>query len=129
MADVQKLQLAAEHLDVAKAVTPGDTVRVSVRVATDDREVELAGATETIAIETVDIGREVAEAPSIRTEGNVTIIPVLEEVTVVTRRLILKQEIRLIKTRIETTSVETVPLRTEHAVVERFPSPDPYQEP
>jgi stress response protein YsnF len=95
---------------------------VSVKVETEQRHVTLAAASESISIETVEIGREVAEAPPVRTEGNVTIIPILEEVTVVTKRLILKEEIRMTRTRTETTSVETVPLRTEHAVVERFSS-------
>jgi uncharacterized protein (TIGR02271 family) len=122
MEDVQKIKLAAEQLEVAKDVVAGDTVRVSVKVETEQRHVTLAAASESISIETVEIGREVAEAPPVRTEGNVTIIPILEEVTVVTKRLILKEEIRMTRTRTETTSVETVPLRTEHAVVERFSS-------
>jgi uncharacterized protein (TIGR02271 family) len=122
MEDVQKIKLAAEQLEVAKDVVAGDTVRVSVQVETEQRHVTLAAASESISIETVEIGREVAEAPPVRTEGNVTIIPILEEVTVVTKRLILKEEIRMTRTRTETTSVETVPLRTEHAVVERFSS-------
>ena len=126
---LQKLPLAKEELTISKCETAGETIRVSVSTSRVDRQVELTRTAEHISIETVDIGREVAEAPSVRTVGNVTIIPIVEEELVVTKRLILKQEIHLTRTQTETVRVETVPLRTEHAVVERFPSPTHKTEP
>ena len=52
----------------------------------------------------VQIDREVDTVPEIRTDGEVTILPVVEERIVVTRGLILKEEIHVSRRR----SVETV---------------------
>jgi len=60
----------------------------------------------------------VETAPEIRTEGDVTIVPVLEEVLVVEKRLVLKEELH-IRRRIETETVEVpVILRKQRAIIE-----------
>jgi stress response protein YsnF len=41
------------------------------------------------------MGRIVETAPEIRTEGDVTILPVVEEVLVVEKRLVLKEELHI----------------------------------
>jgi stress response protein YsnF len=55
----------------------------------------------------------------IRTEGGVTIIPVLEEVLVVEKRLVLKREIRISKRSTSETVKIPVSLRKQRADVER----------
>ena len=114
------LRLASEELTLSKQLVEGETVRVRVETEHADQPFELTTARETISVETVEIGRQVAEMPQIRTEGNVTIIPVVEEEAVIVKRLILKQEVRLTRSRTEETVVETVPLRSQHAIIERF---------
>jgi stress response protein YsnF len=61
-------------------------------------------------------------APKMRTEGNVTILPIVEEVLVVEKRLLLKEELRI--TRHETKEVTETPvtIRKQRAVVERLNS-------
>ena len=124
MADMQKIELADEALTVTKRTVDGDTVRVSVQVDSAVKEVEVPLSIERVTIETVEIGREITEVPMVRTEGDVTIIPVVEEGAVVVTRRILKQEVRITRHRTETTAVHTVPLRSEHAVVERLSNPN-----
>jgi stress response protein YsnF len=58
-------------------------------------------------------------APTIRSEGNVTIIPVLEEVVVVEKRLVLKEELHILR---ETATEEVevpVTLRKQRADIQR----------
>jgi stress response protein YsnF len=55
----------------------------------------------------------------IRTEDGVTIIPVLEEVLVVEKRLVLKREIRIRKRSTSETVEIPVSLRQQRAKVER----------
>ena len=106
------------------------TGRVRVKTVTDTIE-ELAHADlqrETVEVTRVPIDRMVETAPGIRTEGDVTIVPVLEEVLVVEKRLLLKEELH-IRRGVETETVEVpVTLRKQRAVVEREapenPSPD-----
>jgi stress response protein YsnF len=105
--------------------------RVRVRTVTDTVE-ELAQADvrhATVEVTRVPIDRVVETAPEIRTEGDVTIVPVVEEVIVVEKRLVLKEELHL-RRRVETETVEVpVTLRKQRAVVERLaPDPSPSEE-
>ncbi|MBQ0821198.1 YsnF/AvaK domain-containing protein [Microvirga sp. HBU67558] len=97
---------------------------VRVRTVTGTVE-ELAHASvqrEDVEVTRVPIDRVVETAPEIRTAGDVTIVPVLEEVLVVTKQLVLKEELH-IRRRIETEAVEVpVTLRKQRAIVEREPS-------
>ena len=97
------------------------TGRVEVRTLTDTFE-ETVRATlgqETVEVTRVPIDRQVETAPAIRTEGDVTIVPVLEEILVVEKRLVLKEEIHIRRTT-RTEQFETpVTLRRQRAVVER----------
>jgi stress response protein YsnF len=63
-----------------------------------------------------------ADLPRIRTEGDVTIFPVVEEVVVVEKRLCLKEEVRITK-RVTTELTETpITVRKQRAVIERLNS-------
>ncbi|MGF9764811.1 YsnF/AvaK domain-containing protein [Microvirga sp. 0TCS3.31] len=103
------------------------TGRVRVQTVTDTLE-ELAHADlqrESVEVTRVPIDRIVGTAPGIRTEGDVTIVPVLEEVLVVETRLVLKEELH-IRCRVETETVEVpVTLRKQRAVVKREAPKDP----
>jgi stress response protein YsnF len=59
-------------------------------------------------------------APSTRYEGDTLVVPVLEEVLVVERRVRIKEEIRITRTRREEHHAETVMLKSEQVSVERF---------
>jgi uncharacterized protein (TIGR02271 family) len=73
----------------------------------------------------VPIDREVATAPTVRTEGDVIIVPVLEEVIVVEKRLVLKEELHIRRrTRNEAIAVP-VSLRKQRALVERIEADSP----
>jgi uncharacterized protein (TIGR02271 family) len=103
------------------------TGRVRVQTVTDTVE-ELAHADvqrETVEVARVPVGRVVEAAPEIRTEGDVTIVPVLEEVLVVEKRLVLKEEVH-IRRRVATETVEVpVTLRKQRTIVERIDPDDP----
>lgn len=73
---------------------------------------------ESVEVERVPINRIVAEAPPSRQEGDTLIIPVLEEVLVVEKRLMLKEEVRITRTQTEVHQPQAVTLRTEEAVIE-----------
>jgi uncharacterized protein (TIGR02271 family) len=97
------------------------TGKVRVRTVTATAE-ELAKATlqsDSVEVTRVPVDKMVETAPEIRTEGDVTIVPVLEEVLVVTKQLVLKEELH-IRRRVETETVEVpITLRKQRAIVER----------
>ncbi|HEY8565498.1 MAG TPA: YsnF/AvaK domain-containing protein [Beijerinckiaceae bacterium] len=113
------IPLVEETLRVNKLV---ETSRVRVRTVTDTVE-EIARASlesQNVEVERVPVGREVTTAPEVRTEGDVTIIPILEEVLVVEKRLVLKEELHLRRRVTTETFEEPVTLRRQRAEVERI---------
>ncbi len=116
----QTLALAEEVLKVGKRQVV--TGRVRVRTETETVETmaraELEG--ETVEVTRVPCERYVDEAPPVRTEGEVTILPVVEEVLVVETRLLLKEEIHLRRTKTRETVEIPATLRRQRAIVERI---------
>jgi uncharacterized protein (TIGR02271 family) len=115
----EAIPLMEEELRVEKRnVTTG---KVRVRSVVDAIE-EVARATleeQRVEVTRVPVDREVDVAPAVRTEGDVTIVPVLEEVLVVEKRLVLKEELH-IRRYVTHENVEVpVTLRKQRAVVER----------
>ncbi len=102
--------------------------RVRVRTVTDSAEervsAELAGVGfEVTRVPRDEIIAEGASLPTVRKEGDVTILPVLEEVLVVEKRLVLKEEIRIARRdRTETVDLP-ITLRRQRAIIERI-APD-----
>lgn len=99
-----------------------ETGGVRVRVVTEDAS-EMHPVTlesERVEVTRHPVGAEVEAFPDVREEGDVTIIPVVEERAVVVTRLFLVEEIHIRRTR-STESVEVpVTLRRQRAVVEQL---------
>lgn len=113
------LPLAEERLVVGtRRVVSG---RVRLRVVTEVRDepvtADLRG--ETVEVTRVPVDREVDAMPVTRVEGDVTIVPVVEEVLVVERRLVLREEVHLRRTATVETFETDVPLRQQRVVIER----------
>lgn len=108
------------RLDKREVVTGRVRVRTVVDVVEETAQVSLNR--ETVEVTRVPVDRVVDEAPPIRTENDVTIVPVLEEVLVVEKRLVLKEELH-IRRQIRSEDMQVpVQLRKQRAVVERLPA-------
>jgi uncharacterized protein (TIGR02271 family) len=119
------IPLLAEEVAVGKRRI--ETGRVRIERITHAREqlVDEALARETVEIERVPIDRRVDAMPAVREEGDTTIIPIVEEVLVVERRLLLKEEVRIRRVRSTERHRESVTLRRQEAVVTRLPAEAP----
>lgn len=116
----QTLFLAGETVTICKQRVETGRVRVSVRTESSEEiaQAELEG--ETVEVTHVPIDQIVEEAPPVRTEGDVTIFPIIEEVLVVEKRLNLREEIHVRRHATRETVETPVTLRRQHAVVERI---------
>jgi hypothetical protein len=76
-------------------------------------------------VERVAINRPIEVIPPIRQEGNTTIVPVVHEVLVLERRLILKEELHVRCVNVTEQHQERVVLRHQEAVVTRIPAEEP----
>ena len=110
-----------ERLEIAKREVETGRVRVTKLVRESQEVVDVPLLTEQVSVERVPVGRIVDAAPEPRQEGDTLVLPVLEEVVVVEKRLMLKEEIRVTRTRGETHRKQTVPLRKEEVQVQRLP--------
>ena len=118
---VAVVPLIEERLVVSKRPVEGERVRV--RIVTDE-VAELARVSlrsEQIEVERVPIGRAVETAPAVREEDGTTVIPILEEIVVVEKRLILKEELRVRRVPSTRQEEQPVTLRRERAEIERLP--------
>lgn len=115
------LPLMAEELTVSRQVV--ETGRVQIARVTHEREqlIDEVLARETAEIERIPIGRQVDAMPAVREEGDTIVVPIVEEVLVVERRLFLKEEVRIRRARSTERHQETVTLRHQEAVVTRLP--------
>jgi uncharacterized protein (TIGR02271 family) len=117
------LPVVAEQLQVGKREV--ETGRVVVHVTPHVRQetVDVPLAEETVEVERVEVNQFVQGPVAVRQEGDATVVPVLEEVLVVEKRLMLREEVRITRRRTTRHHVERVPLRTEEVHVLRSPTP------
>jgi stress response protein YsnF len=101
-----------------------DLARVIVKTKTDVDPVVVDEALERddIRIERVPMDRFLDEPALPRYEGDVFVIPVMEEVAVVTRRLRLVEEVRIRRAVLGRRHRETIPVRRQRVEVERRPA-------
>ena len=119
------IPLLAEEIAVSKQVV--ETGRVQVARVTHEREqlIDELLAHATVEIDRIPIGRQVEAMPAIRDEGDTIVIPIVEEVLVVERRLLLKEEVRVRRVRSTERHQESVTIRHHEAVVTRLPVEPP----
>lgn len=117
------LPLHAEEISVNKQRVV--TGRVQISTVTREREqlVDELLTREYVEIERKPLGKAVARVPAVRKVGNTIVIPVMEEVLVVERRLILKEEIRVRLVQKKESRLQRVTVRKQELVVNRRPEP------
>lgn len=117
--NVNPIPLYIEEVSFTARKVERGTVRVHVQTTTREQLVDEVLIHERVEIERVAIGQAVDAAPPVRQEGDTTVISVVEEVVVVERRLILKEEIRLRRVQTTERHRESVTLREQEAAIER----------
>jgi len=118
--DTLVLPVIAEQLQVEKRQLATGGVRVSKVVREQQETIDVPLLREDVQVERVSINQVVESAPAVRYEGDVMIIPVLEEVLVVEKRLMLKEELRIVRRSSEISQPQQVTLRREEVVVEQI---------
>ena len=108
-----------------RIVDTGRGVRIHKTVAEHPCRIDERLLRDDVEVSHVPIDRIVPldQAPVTRYEGDTLVVPVLEEVLVVERRLRIKEELHITRTRREEHHAETVLLKSEQVSVERFDEP------
>jgi uncharacterized protein (TIGR02271 family) len=113
--------VVVEELDVQKRTVETGTVRITKVVRERETLVDEPLLRENVAISRLPMQRVVEGPIPIREDNGTTIISVVEEVLVVEKRWMLREEIHIRKRRTETHQPQHITLRSEEVQIERIP--------
>ena len=117
----ERLNVGKEHVETGKVLV---TKKVNEREETINQPLQ----GERIEVKHVPVNRAVEGPVAVRHDGDPTIFPILEEVLVIEKRLMLKEEVHVTTVRYETLKPRRVTLRSEEAEVTRVGSGEQRQD-
>jgi uncharacterized protein (TIGR02271 family) len=112
------LPVLEEQLDIRKVAVETGAVRVRKIVHEESRTVDMSLMQEEVSITRVPVNKVVEDKFHSRQEGDTLVIPIFKEV--ITRHLMLVEEVHITTRRSPETSTQQVTLKREEAVVERY---------
>jgi uncharacterized protein (TIGR02271 family) len=118
------LRLFAEDATVSRQVVETGRVRVAKVTRTRDHQVDELLARTSFEVNRVPVGRLIDAMPPIKEDGDLTIVPIVEETVVVERKLMLKEELHIRRVQTNERYQQTVKLRYQTAEVTRNPATD-----
>jgi uncharacterized protein (TIGR02271 family) len=113
--------VVVEELDVQKRAVETGKVRITKVVHERETLVDEPLLRDNVAISRLPMQRVVEGPIPVREENGTTIISVVEEVLVVEKRWMLREEIHIRKRRTETHQPQHITLRSEAVQIERIP--------
>jgi uncharacterized protein (TIGR02271 family) len=117
---VLTVPVIAEQIMVEKRLVETGRTRIHKQVLEQEQVVDEPLMSQEVAIDHVPINQVwEGEPPPVRYEGETLVIPLLEEVLVVEKRLMLKEELRIRRVDRTVHAPQTVTLRREEVTVER----------
>lgn len=108
-----------EQLRIDKQLIETGVVRISKHVIEESQTVDIPVFREEVMVEHVAVYQYVDTPPAVRYEGETMIVPVLREVLVTEKRLLLVEEVHVTKRHITDQETQEVTLRKEEVTVER----------
>jgi uncharacterized protein (TIGR02271 family) len=115
------IPVVEEVATVQKRAVEAGTVEIRKTVHERTEVIDVPLHSEEVEIERVNVNRIVDEPVQVRHEGDTMIIPLLEEVLVVEKKLVLREEVHVKRVRKEVHESREVTLREERVEVARRP--------
>ena len=116
--ETQTVPLVAEEVTLSKN-TRQSTIRIQKSVSTREVTIDDPLMREEFEITRVPVNTVIAEAVPPRQDGDTLIVPIFEEVLVTEKRLLLREEVHIVRRRVEVRAPQTVTLRKESVDVHR----------
>lgn len=121
----EAIPVVAEHLEVGKRQVETGRVRISKQLREREEVVDEPLLKEEVEVRRVRVDQRVDGPLPVREEGGVLIIPVVEEILVVEKRYVLREELHVIKHKFEVRDPQAFVLRSEQVTVERIDPTEP----
>ena len=120
VAEETRVPVVEEELAVEKRPVPTGKLRVNKRIVEHPETIDLPLMRENVDVRRVVVGRDIDAIPEVRTEGDTIIVPVVEEVVLVEKRLRLKEELHITRRRRVERHEEQVTVRREEPELEHI---------
>lgn len=114
----QVIPIVQEEAIIEKRVVERNRTRITKQVHTEEEMIDTPLRQERVQVERLPVEQLIDSPVATRYDGDTLVIPVMEEVLVIEKKLLLKEEVRVTKYVGETEHHETVTLRKEEVVVE-----------
>jgi stress response protein YsnF len=111
--DLVVIPVVAEEVRVDTEVREIGRVKIAKTVELRDEPIDLEFIRDHVAVERVEVGRPVDAPQPVRYEGDIMVIPVHEEVLVVQKQLVVREELRVRIDRLASREQTSVRLRSE----------------
>jgi uncharacterized protein (TIGR02271 family) len=118
--EVARIPVIEETINVVKRPVEKGRVRLVKTVQEREEVVDVPLMEEEVEVNHVPVNRLVDRTEAVRHEGDTMIVPIYEEVLVVRKRLMLKEELHITRHRREVNRPQTVSVRREEVEVERL---------
>jgi uncharacterized protein (TIGR02271 family) len=114
------IPVVAEELELGKRAVSTGGVRIQRHVLEQEEEIDMPLLSEHVQVRRVLLDREVEGPLPIREEGDTLIIPVVEEVLIISRRFRLKEEVHVRKLTRREQHRERITVRRQEAEIQEF---------
>ncbi len=114
------IRVVEEDLVTGKRLVKTGSVQVLKHTEPEVKAVDFDLLKEVVNVQRVPIGRVVDERPPIREVGDTIIVPVVEEEVVLSKRLVLREEVHLVRRQTIQKAQEEVTLNRESAEIRRL---------
>lgn len=109
-----------EEAHISRRTVEAGTVRVRKVVHTERVTIDEPAYVDRVEVRRVTLNTPVVgETPQVRQEGDTMIIPVIKEMVVIEKRLVVTEEVYITRQRVEVHMPQDVELRREEIIVER----------
>ena len=124
VAETTVIPVLEEQLQVDTKLVETGLVRIIKRVTEETQTIDTPTTQEEVIVDRVAVNQYVERPPAVRYEGDVTIIPVLREVVVTEKKLLLVEEVHITKRRTVDPGTQEFTLRKEEVTIERSTPPN-----
>src|SRR4051812_21323430 len=118
--NTSSLNVLQEQVNIDKKIVESGKVLIHKKVHEENKDIEVPVSHEEVEIKKIVVNKYGTEVPPVRYEGNTTIIPVMKEVAVNEKKLLLVEEVHVTKHAVQKKEERTVPLRKEEIEVEHY---------
>ena len=116
------IPVVEEEAHLEKRLVERNRTRITKQVHTEEETIETPLRQERVQVERVPVERIIDSPVTSHYDGDTLVIPVMEEVLIIEKKLFLNEEVRVTKYVGEIEHQETVTLRKEAVTVERTPT-------